>query len=164
MRANQDCDRKTKTESKIDNLFPSLAESPHECLAIGAQHVNRRDDHSPKRKHRRDLEDVKMIQLPPVLERAKKDHDFPGKIRETRQTDRSEYAKTKSEAGKGHHFGKAAQFIKNQRAGALPQFSSEPEEQRNRKAMSEYQDNSTDSGEDRSAGDPQENITHVHHA
>ncbi len=93
-----------------------------ECLAIGPQHINRGDDHSPKRKHRRDLEDVKPIHLPAILERTKKDHDFPGKVRKTRQADRSKYAEAKSEAGKGHHFSKAAQLIKNQRSGRFRSF------------------------------------------
>src|SRR5713226_5281264 len=122
-RANQDCDWNTETEPKIDNVFPSLAESPHERLAVGPQHVNGRDHYSPKRKHRRDLKDVKAIHLPTVLERAKKNHDFPGKVCESRQADRCKYAEAKSETGKGHHFGEAAKFLKNQCAGALPQFS-----------------------------------------
>src|SRR5437660_995893 len=66
---------------------------------------------------------MKVSHLPAVLERAEKDHDFPGKIHKTRQADRSKYTEAKSEAGKGHHFAKPAQLIENQRARLLAQFS-----------------------------------------
>src|SRR5215471_5403031 len=84
-RGNQHGNRKPKTESNINNLFPPVADSAHECFAISTQHINSRDNHSPKRKHCRDLKDVKPFHLPTVLECSKEDHDFPGKISQTRE-------------------------------------------------------------------------------
>ena len=100
-------------------MLPPLAYRAHECLAIGSKHINRRDYDAPERKHRGDLENMKAIHRPAVLERAKKDHDFTGKVREAGKTDRSECAEAKSEPGEGHHSGKTAKFIENQGARSL---------------------------------------------
>src|SRR6266480_6174547 len=101
---------------------------------------------------------MKVSHLPAVLERTKKNHDFPGKIRKTRQADRSKYTEAKSEAGKGHHFAKPAQLIENQRARLLAQFSCQAKQQGNRKAMSKYQNNGARCGENSGAGNSQENV------
>src|SRR4029077_14565274 len=87
-----------------------------------------------------------------------------GKVRKTRQTDRSKYAEAKSETGKGHYFAKAAQFIENQRVSLLAQFSGQAKQQGNRKAMSKHQNNGARRGENSGARNSQENVTHVHHA
>src|SRR6476661_5192744 len=100
-------------------MLPLIAYRAHERLAIGSQHVNRRDYHSPKRKHRGDLKSLKAIHRPTVLERAKENHDFPCKVREAGQADRSEDSDAKSEPGEGHHFGETAKFIENQCARPL---------------------------------------------
>ena len=107
---------------------------------------------------------MKVSHLPAVLERAEKDHDFPGKIRKTRQADRSKYTEAKSEAGKGHHFAKPAQLIENQRARLLAQFSCQGKQEGNRKSMSKHQHNGAGRGENSGARNSQENITHMHYA
>src|SRR5262249_53171930 len=49
--ANQQYDRKPQTESNVCNLFPPFVQSAREYFSVGPQHVNRRNDHTPKRKH-----------------------------------------------------------------------------------------------------------------
>src|ERR1044071_10025510 len=94
-RAHQQCHRHAQRRAKIDKLLPLLADRAHERLAIGSQHVNSRDHDAPEGKHGGDLKSMKAIDRPAALERAKKDHDFPGKIREAGKTDRSECAESK---------------------------------------------------------------------
>src|SRR6059058_6526368 len=107
---------------------------------------------------------MKVSHLPAVLERAKKNHDFPGKVRKTRQADRSKYAEAKREAGKGHHFAKPTQLIENQRARFFTQFSCQGKQEGKRESVSKYQHNGTGRGENSGARNSQENITHVHYA
>ena len=57
---------------------------------------------------------MEAVHYPPVLERAKKDHDFASKVREAGKTDRSEHAKSKGEPGEGHDSGNTAKFVENQ--------------------------------------------------
>ena len=68
---------------------------------------------------------MKAIHRPAVLERAKKDDDFAGKVREAGKADHSEYAEAKGKPRERHHSGKTAQFIEDQRARAPAQFACE---------------------------------------
>src|SRR5437870_6967361 len=61
---------------------------------------------------------MEAVHYPPVLERAKKDHDFASKVREARKTDRSEHAKSKGEPGEGHDSDNTAKFVENQCSSA----------------------------------------------
>src|SRR5207302_9706764 len=68
------------------------------------------------------------------------------------------------EAGVGHDFSEPAEIVEQQRAGALPNFSREAEEQRDRNSVRENQQRRAIRSEQSSAGDPEKNVTHVHHA
>src|SRR5207253_5580100 len=96
--------------------------------------------------------------------RAKKDHDFAGKVREAGKTDRSKYAKSKGEPSEGHDLGETAEFVENQGVCSLAQFSSDRKQQRDGKTVSKYQHQSASRGEDRGTGDAEEDVPHVHHA
>jgi hypothetical protein len=66
---------------------------------------------------------MKALHFPAIFERAKKDHDFPDKIRKARKTNRRERAEAKREASKGHQFSEAAKFSEEQCVGAFTQFT-----------------------------------------
>ena len=53
-----------KAPAEIGHAAPAFAGRSHEDRAISAQHVNRGDDHAPKREHGRDLKNVKAFQVP----------------------------------------------------------------------------------------------------
>src|SRR5207244_12750356 len=110
------------SEQSTTDITPSLPtanDHTHIHCAIGAQCVNRRKHHSPKRKHGRDLKNMKAIHNPAVLEGAEEDHDFAGKVRQAGKTDRGKSAKSKRKPSEGHHLGKAAKFIEDQCACPL---------------------------------------------
>jgi hypothetical protein len=69
------------------------------------------------------LENVKPTNFPAVPERAKKDHNFTGKIGETWKTDCGEHTDSKGEPGERHHPRKSAELIKSQRARPPAQFA-----------------------------------------
>src|SRR5260370_34540656 len=66
--ANEQQHRDAQEGAEIGNVIPAVGDRAHESVAIGAQHVNGGNHHAPQRKHGCDLEDVKALHLPTVLE------------------------------------------------------------------------------------------------
>src|SRR5579864_8142500 len=110
-RGNQQRGRNSETESKVAKLRPTFRHCSHEGGAISPQHINRRNDDPPKRQHRRDLEKMKPLHFPTVTKCSEEDHDFRGKVRQSRQTNRSESPESEDQARKRHHFGETSEII-----------------------------------------------------
>src|SRR5437763_3694174 len=163
-RGHQQCDRETQTAVKIDKVIAARAECSHKDFAIGPQHVNGRDHHAPKPKHGGDLKNVETFDFPAVLERAKENHHFAGKISETGKTNCGKGAKAKGESGEGHYLAEATKIIKEQGIGALAHFTGNGKKKRDRNAMGKYQDGRSARSENICAGYPEKNVAHVHDA
>src|SRR5205085_5435982 len=89
-----------------------LSGAAEKGTAIGAQHVNGRNHHAPKREECRPLKDMKMLIIESVSKSAENDHDFGREIRKPRQRDGGEYAKAECKRRQRHLFWQATHRIK----------------------------------------------------
>ena len=109
------------------------------------------------------MKHVKAICCPAAFECAEENHNFAGEVRESRQTNRSEYTESEGEPDKRHGSCQTAEFVQLQCARALAYFACEGKEQRYREPVGEHQYRGARHSQNAGGSDTEKDVSHVHH-